>query len=252
MGKRKNQRFRDEAEAKNNLARRNFLLKSLAGAGLLATLGVAGWKTYDSSRSVSFERAYANPDLRERWLQNSTDTRPYVNKIIATSEHLADLKRRLDYTPQKGMSAATVMRDQSKVTHGAISDVFVYDDTFNSDFKGFVKGWGRVVENIINNHELVHADHWYSGISGYPNEWFFDKDGKIDDNMKRALLLQVSEVVAHRKEYDGLVAMKGKDEFVNAYQHNLVKIAKPIFVLAYALAKGNKDLQDNIKREAWF
>ncbi|MDO8563879.1 MAG: hypothetical protein Q7R87_02635 [Nanoarchaeota archaeon] len=252
MGRAQNQRWREEAEAKKALSRRNFLLKAGAGAGLLAILGFTGWKAHDKFGSVSFEKAYENPNLRERWLQTSTDTRPYVKKIIATPEHLADLKARLDYTPEKGMSAATVMRDQSKVTRGAISDIFVYDDTFNPDFKRIVKGWGRVVENIVNNHELVHADHWYSGIPGYPSEWFFDKDGKIDDNMKRALLLQVSEVVAHRSEYNGLVAMDKKDDFIDAYQHSLVKVAKPIFVLAYALAKGNKELQGKIKREAWF
>ncbi len=253
MGRAKNERYRKETEAKNALSRRKFLLKSGAGVGLLGVLGFAGWKARDTFRSVSFEEAYNKPELRERWLQESTNTKPYVTKIIATPQHLADLKKRLDgYTPEKGMSASTVMRDQSKVTRGAISDIFVYDDTFNPDFKNIVKGWGRVVENIINNHELVHADHWYSGIPGYPNEWFFDKDGKIDNNMKRALLLQVSEVVAHRSEYDGLTTMKKKDDFIDAYQHSLVKIAKPIFVLAYALAKGNKDLQDKIKREAWF
>jgi hypothetical protein len=91
-----------------------------------------------------------------------------------------------------------------------------------------------------------------AGIPGYPNEWFFDQNGKIDDNMKRALLLQVSEVVAYRREYDGLTAMNKKDNFTIAYQNNLVNVAKPIFVLAYALAKGNKELQDRIKKEAWF
>ncbi len=253
MGKAQRNRLRQEAVAGQALSRRNFLLQTGAGAGLLAALGFGGWKAYNSFGSVSFERAYADPSLRERWLETSTDTRPYVTKVIATPTHLADLKARFDgYTPEKGMSAATVMRDQSKVTRGALSDIFVYEDTFNPDFKSIVKGWGRVVQNIINNHELIHADHWYSGIPSYPQGWFFDKDGKIEDNAKRALLLHVSEVVAHRKEYDGLVAMKKKDAFVDAYQQNLVKVAKPLFVLAYALAQGNKDLQDKIKREAWF
>ncbi|MEK6889232.1 MAG: hypothetical protein AABW80_03945 [Nanoarchaeota archaeon] len=242
-------RARKEAERVGS--RRQFIgnmLRVGVGLGLVA----GGWKVYDTFRGVDFERAYAHPEFREKWLRTRTDSRPYVARHIATPTDLAELKRRLNYTPPEDARAATVIRDDNKAWNGGESDLFVYDYAFNSIPREHVRSAGRVVENIVNNHELVHADHWYSGIEGYPKEWFFGEDGKLGSNKERALLLEVSEAVAHRKEYDGLTRMKGKDDFVNAYQANLVSVAKPHFVLAYALAEGNKELRARIKREAWF
>jgi len=251
MSKASTARDRERKEVERAGSRRQFIGNATKLVGL-GGLAFAGWKAYDLFRGVDFERAYANPEFREKWLQTRTDSRPYVTKHIATPTDLAELKRRRDYTLPEGASAATVIRDDNKVWNGAESDLFIYGECFNPDFKQFVRGWGRVVENIINNHELIHADHWYSGISGYPKEWFFGEDGKSGGNQERALLLEVSEVVAHRKEYDGLTTMKGKDNFINAYQANLVSLAKPHFVLAYALAEGNRELKDKIRKEAWF
>lgn len=240
--------FKAEQEKIN---RRTFLNKFgfLAGSLALASGGFVAW---DKFHTPSFSEAYNHPEKRDIWLQKETDSRPYVIKQIATPANLADLKAKKDYTPDDDLNVSTIIRDDSKIFNGAESDIYVYEYAFNSFPKNYLKDAGRILTNIINNHELVHADHYHHGIEGFPIEWFLNKDGEIDENMKRILLIQVSEAVAHRAEYDGLTRMVGKNNFINAYQNELASRAKPYFQLAYALSKGNDKMREKIKQTAWF
>ena len=148
--------------------------------------------------------------------------------------------------------ADTLVRneDEENVGRGAPSMLYVYEEgTFNPDAqqRPFKHSLGIVVENVIKNHELIHADHFYAGIPSYPSSWFETADKRIN----RLLFLTVSEIVAHRHEYQGLVHIPRKDAYLIFYQEALQQLALPYFLQLPQLTS-NKDLLALAQKERWF
>ena len=245
MSKKSREKQKEISSKQKGISRRKAIKVMFATAGLFAVS--AGVSTlYENIHAPSFTEAFDNPFKRDRWLSN-LESRPYANKKIATSEDLLELKRNLDYTPPKDAFAAAIAEQEEIVGRGSKSTLYIYETCFNNDFTPFKKGLGIIVENVINNHELIHADHYFSGIPGYSINLFKKTDGSFNI----PLFMSISEIIAHRNEYEKLVESKHKDEFVLFYQSKIKDLAYPHFQIIYHLTKDSEILK-KVEREKWF
>lgn len=238
-------RQKEREKAHSLETRRTWVKKVLIGTGSLLA-GLVGLITYNALKSPTFVEAYENSSKREAWLQ-SLQSRPYLKKKIATSSDLAMLKAKLDYTPPDGAWAATIADDDRLVGNRTTSTLYVYESCFDPAQERFKKSLGRAIENAIENHELIHADHFYQGIPQFSS--YLPK--KLENNKDRLLFSTLSEIVCHKEEYDGLNRMKNKDDYINIYQSILYKVDAPNFVILSQLTT-NVQILDRAKKEAWF
>lgn len=251
MSEHSRQKQHEKEKAEQQPSRRQWIKGSLFFGGV-AAFGGLGFLLRQNLRSPTFIEAYEDLSKRQKWL-DGLDSRPYVSKYIARPEHLAELKKRINYTPERGphgelLFADTVPIQEEKAGNGSASTIYVYEEScFDPAQIKVKKGQGVIVENVINNHELVHTDHFYSGIKGYPLEWFYDKERKIDV----PLFMAVSEIVSHRKEYEGLNRLKRKDHFVRLYQSAIKELVRPYFQMLPQLTN-NSRLIEKAQQEAWF
>ena len=235
-----------EIEAKQKGINRRKAIKGIIALGGLTIAGAGAYNLYDFIRNPSFVEAFDNPSKREKWL-NSLENRAYVDKKITTQEDLIQLKRKLDYSPPKDAFAATIAEQEEMIGRGSKSTLYVYDTCFNKDYSTFKEGLGIVVENVINNHELIHSDHYFSGIPGYPIGLF----KKSNRSFNVPLFMSISEIIAHKREYDKLITGKHDNEFVILYQSKIKDLVKPYFQLIQALTNNSKILK-KVEKERWF
>ncbi len=233
-------------EIENQLSRRQ-LIKKGAIAGLALASGSSGFMLYKrlTAPPPSYIEAYDNPSKRQEWLEG-LDSRPYVIKKFASLEDLEELKIKFDYTPQKNKDgnfsyfADTIvpLEDEIKVGQGAKSTLYLYESScFAPALSNFKQSQKIIIENCIKNHELMHSDHYYSGIPNYPLNWFQNKDKTIN----KALFKAISEIICYKNEYKNLENIKEKDLFIKIYIHALNELARPYYDSLHKLTD-NKEL----------
>jgi hypothetical protein len=209
-------KHRKEREEKNKIAsRRKFILGATAGAIAVTTGGIALVKYLSNP---DYTEAHQDPSLRQEWL-DSLQGRSYATKRIASKEDLSELQKRYNYSPPIGAFAATIPT-QGEIGKGAKSTLYVYEECFqHSPNKDHTMDLGTVVENVIENHELIHADHYYDGLPGLSLELFVNEDRILN----KALFKSVSEVVSHRSEHDELKKKlkDAKTNFIEFYLNSL-------------------------------
>ncbi|MEK6928965.1 MAG: hypothetical protein AABW65_03355 [Nanoarchaeota archaeon] len=245
---RKKQRELEKAISKTS--RRKMLKNMAIATGFIAA---AGFLAYKNFYKTSFLEAYHDPRLRERWLAQ-LDGRHYVAKKLATSDTIKELQELFSYTPERINNklvpfADTISLKNAPIGHGTRSELYVYEESCFSQEPAQAKlarGLGVIVENVIENHELIHAEHFYNGIADYPFSWFF-----VDGKFNRDVFLAVSEIVCHRKEYEGLQEKARDDRYVFLYQSALKKLAEPYFAQVVLSSKNDK-LMQQVNRERWF
>lgn len=250
MSKKSIARQCEREQAQRELSRRLWMMRSFLGGSILA-LGGACYFAYSRFHVPSFEEAYDDSFKRQRWL-DGLESRPYATKIIATDATLDELKRAINYAPPRdpwgGLPFAdTRALQEENVARGSPSMLYVYESCFDPLIARFKRSLGIIVENVIERHELLHADHFYSGIPGYPPEWFLRPDKEIN----RALFMAVTEIVCHRSEYDALNRIAAKDAYLSLYQEGLKKLVAPYFLVLPRLTD-NQEMIQKAKRESWF
>jgi hypothetical protein len=85
-----------------------------------------------------------------------------------------------------------------------------------------------IIENVVNNHELIHADHFYSGMIEFPESTFFE-NGKFKSEKEKGMFIAISELICNRREYDALDKLAQKDDFINEYREILRQSLIPVF-----------------------
>ena len=65
------------------------------------------------------------------------------------------------------------------------------------------------------------------------------------------LFMSISEIIAHKREYDKLITGKHDNEFVILYQSKIKDLVKPYFQLIQALTNNSKILK-KVEKERWF
>ncbi len=221
--------------------RRKFLH---TGLYLLGAVTIGGYIAYDSLRSPGFGEAYENEKLRHRWA-DGLETRSYARIMIATPAVLEDLKTKRGYTPPKGAFAATFPLEDSRIGMGSQSNVYVLPECFDPVYKKHVKPMGIIIENVIENHELVHADHFARGIPGLPLTLFL-RDG---NSLDKRLFTAASEVIAYKSEFSGL--RNETDKFVAEYRSGIKRLIKTALLDALSLTK-DKSILTRLQAEARF
>lgn len=252
MSKKSIQRQQERKHIEQRLSRRQWIRSGIDIAPAFLGLGWLSYALYRHHCKPSFVEAYTVPSQRQAWLDGLED-RPYVTKKIVTPQTLEELKITLDYTPPKDIYgnppfADTIALQKGKVCFGSKSALYVYPEScFDRLLSKFKEGLGKIIENVIEEHELLHADHFYLGIKGYPIKWFYDKNKKIHP----VVFLYASEIVCHRKEFEGLKRMKMKDQYISMYQSLLPKLVMPYFQELPKITE-NQALLQKIRKEAWF
>ncbi|MEM2916404.1 MAG: hypothetical protein QXT19_03560 [Candidatus Woesearchaeota archaeon] len=220
--------------------------RKLLNAGLyfIGTIAVGGYLAYDSIRSPDFREAYENEKLRHKWA-DGLETRKYARIMIATPAVLEELKNSKNYTPPKGAFAATFPVDESRIGSGSRSIVYVFPECFAPAYKEHISDIGIIIENVIENHELVHANHYYQGIPGFPLSLFQRKDSTLDNN----LFTIASEIIAHKSEFLGL--QNAKSGFVAKYRDGLRALANNHLCTLHSLTN-DRSLIERLELEARF
>jgi hypothetical protein len=224
-----------------DVERRKFLK---AGAYLLGIAAMGGYIAYHSLRDTEFSEAYENEKLRPRWA-HGLKTREYAKIAIATPPLLEELKAKKNYTPPKGAFAATFPDDDSRIGSGTRSNVYVFPECFDPVYKKQIEPMGIIIENVIENHELVHADHFAKGIPGIQLPLFLRKDNTLD----KRLFTAVSEVLAYKSEFSGLE--RENNRFVAEYRSGLKQLVKTALLEAISLTN-DKSIIDRLQNEAKF
>ena len=244
MGKQSLEKERNRKSAEQELTRRSFIRNLTIAIGLGA-LGYGGERLYEAVHSPSYVEAYDNPNLQQRWL-DSLKGRPYVTKKITTDADRAELKRRFDYEVREGIIADTVYNQDLPVGEGCTSTLYVHPEAFDYNVRDFKREQGVIVTNIIENHELIHADHYHHGIEGFPISWFKAEDSKINVS----LFLAVSELKGYHSEFLGLEG-KADSRFVAFYRSQLSVLAKPYWDNLQKLTN-NQQLLGQARRDCWW
>ncbi len=196
--------------------RRKFLN---AAACLMGAAALGGYIAYDTLRAPSYEEAYKDENLRARWAEGF-DAGPHAKIMIATPFVLDELKNKRNYAPPKGAFAATFPIDDSRIGSGTRSNVYVLPECFDPVYKEHIAPMSIVIENVIENHELVHAGHFAKGIPGIPPALFLRGNSTLD----KRLFTAASEVLAYKSEFLGI--QREKDRFVSGYRSGLKQLVK--------------------------
>ncbi len=246
MSKASIRRSQERKKQEHELSRRRWL-KTIGKAGSLALALGASYLAYDRLHIPSYSEAFNRPELRERWL-HSLPTKPYITMKFATLEEQAAIRKKEGYTQDLEPWTSIKPMDEKKVGKGTSSILYlhssVFDETTPAQFKAST---GICIENMVKNHELIHAEHFYAGIPNYPMDWFTNQAGELNV----PLFMSVSEIVCHRKEFQGLNEIKKRDKHLDFYQSSLYKLALPYFLQVKRI-NVNPALEEKIKQEAWF
>jgi hypothetical protein len=220
------------------ISRRKFLY----GAVGLGALAVAGGLIYSSLRSPTYLEAFSDPEKRAAWLTRFSRESYSTLRLLSNGD--LELLQREGVGINSVAFAATVPRDAAKIGCGSGSTTYVIDTECFRPAGLFQHDLGVIVENVLLRHELIHAEHFHSGISGYDPSWFL-KNGVFDAR----LFVAASEVVAHRSEHKGLAGKMG--DFIDYYRWSLP--AQVVLHVADALRLATNDrLREKLKQDARF
>ena len=245
MSKRK--RIEAERLEAEQISRRRFLQRlGLAGATTLLAGSGLGYLLHKSSPPI-YSEAYEDEAKRDAWLQGLA-SRPYVTKRIATPEMVVKLNSRYHNNIQPDATAITIALDEENAGNGSRSELYVLPMAFDRYVKEFREGMGVITENIIENHELLHADHNYSGIPGYPLDLFRNKDG----GMNRPLFIAATEIIGHKSEYQSLLRKQSSNPLVREYLAHFKRLLIQPIVSELERTADNKPLVKRLIEEAQF
>ncbi|MDP1694350.1 MAG: hypothetical protein Q8L34_02305 [Candidatus Woesearchaeota archaeon] len=140
---------------------------------------------------------------------------------------LAKLKEE-GYVIPLGAFAITVPHERDPLRIGTKSTTILTTECFDITYQRAKPAWhdlGLLMQNVIQNHEKMHGDHFYRGITGYKQEEFMNGKKEFND----LLFIAVSELLAHQEEYRGLkgIVNEATTLFLNHYMSQMSLLMAP-------------------------
>ena len=214
---------REQTEKGSRVSRRLWLgVAGLAGIVSL-TYGIR-----EFVRAPTYEEALFDPSKRQAYAKSLLQNKPtYADIQYMPQELLAKLKEE-GYELPFGAFASTVPHERDPLRIGTKSTIILTTECFDTVYQQVQPAWhdmGLIIQNIIQNHERRHADHFYRGITEYKQEEFMNGKKEFND----LLFIAVSELLAHQEEYRGLkrIVNEATTPFLNHYMSQMSLLMAP-------------------------